>query len=860
MARLPEGTITFMLTDLRGSTHAWERQPKAMRRAMARHDAILAGTVLDHAGEQVEAGREGDSILAVFRTATTAAACAVEIQKKFADESWPEGLELKVRIALNTGEAQLRAGHYFGAALNRCARLLASCHPGQILLTKATEAMLADEIPQGTALQDLGMHRLKDLIRSEHVFQLNDLARPIDFPPIQSMPQKLTNMPKYLTTFVGRNAELSALRSLLPRSRMVTLTGAGGSGKTRLAAELGKLCLRLSPGGVWWVDLAPVNQDDQVSEAVLASLELPGQGPAPEVVTAWLAARRAVLVLDNCEQVVAGCADFCQTAFQRCQELTIIATSREALGVSGEAHWPVSSMGAADAVQLFEARARLVAPDFRVTPSNLDTVTQICEHLDGMPLAIELAAARLGMMTEKDLLTQLSDRFRVLTGGSRSAPGRQKTLIATIDWSYRLLTNDEAMLFRRLAVFKGGFNVESARAVCVDGIGGSMLDVLTGLVQKSMVVAERLDDGSTRFRLLESHRVYALDRLLEAGELELTSKHHYEYFMEAMAARTISWTGPKASELAPGIAERNWKAREAANLWRAVGWARDNTDDMGLGLALLVADFDFTDQARAHALLLDLLARSPAKGAVRAAALNLAARLAARQADATNSRRLADTSVAVAREVGDTELIAHTLSGAGVVYAAAGELGVAGQMYDEAISLLKGSSSRRLSIEVQNHLGVLMTEQGNYREALQILGDCVEFGRSEHDEPSTARFLESLANALLGLGDLESAAATWKESLSIHHELNDPFGTIWCVGGLALVAAARGDDQRALRLSAVVDRMSREWSLSAWPARVKQLEEAARTARSRLGAAKSARVWDSGQVMNTARALVYALE
>jgi len=208
MARLPEGTITFMLTDLRGSTHAWERQPKAMRRAMARHDAILAGTVLDHGGEQVEAGREGDSILAVFRTATTAAGCAVEIQKKFADESWPEGLELKVRIALNTGEAQLRAGHYFGAALNRCARLLASCHPGQILLTKATEAMLADEIPQGTALQDLGMHRLKDLTRSEHVFQLNDLARPIDFPPIQSMPQKLTNMPKYLTTFVGRNAEL----------------------------------------------------------------------------------------------------------------------------------------------------------------------------------------------------------------------------------------------------------------------------------------------------------------------------------------------------------------------------------------------------------------------------------------------------------------------------------------------------------------------------------------------------------------------------------------------------------------------------------------------------------------------------
>src|SRR5260370_15107022 len=257
MAQLPEGTVTFLLTDRLGSTQAWEKQPKAMRTSMARHDAILADTVRDHSGQLVEAGREGDSVLAVFTTAAAAAACALEIQKNFAGESWPEGLELKVRVALHTGEAQLRAGHYFGPALNRCARLLAICHPGQILLTKATEAMLADEVPAGAVLQDLGVHRLKDLARPEQVFQLKELGSSIEFPPVRSLVHQQPNLPRYLSTFLRSDAELAELQSSLIKSRMVTLTGAGGSGKTRLAAEMGRACLGDWPGGVCGLDLEP---------------------------------------------------------------------------------------------------------------------------------------------------------------------------------------------------------------------------------------------------------------------------------------------------------------------------------------------------------------------------------------------------------------------------------------------------------------------------------------------------------------------------------------------------------------------------------------------------------------------------
>lgn len=851
MALLPEGTITFMLTDLQGSTQAWEKHPTAMRSAMERHDAILANTVRERAGMLVEAGREGDSVLAVFKTAGAAAACALDIQRNFANEFWQEGLELKVRIALHTGEAQLREGHYFGSALNRCARLLATCHPGQILLTKATEAMLADEVPAGAGLQDLGVHRLKDLARPEQVYQLTDLVRPSEFPRIKSLPQQMTNMPHYLTTFVGRGAELSELRTTLQKSRMVTLTGPGGSGKTRLAAEIGWASLAVWEGAVWWVDLASIDDPLQMPGAVVASLGLPGQGPAQDVVTTWLAARRAILILDNCEHLVAACAEFCRLALERCPELTIIATSRETLGVPGEVRRPVSSMLATEAVQLFEARAQLVLPNYKVTASNLETVTQICARLDGMPLAIELAAARLDMLTEQELLSQISDRFGLLKAGSRTAPERQQTMMATIDWSYRLLTEDEALLFRRLSVFRGGFTLESAQAVCGDRIAGSVLDALAGLVRKSMVVTERAARPRSRYRLLESQLAYAEDRLQETAELELVQRRHYKYFQESLAAKTF-W--PPSRNQASGFSDLI--AQESGNLWAALGWARNHADDLGLSLAV---DFGPRDFTQARSLLADLLARSPTQGTVRVSALCRATYLAAVQGDFGAALQAGESAVALAREVGDVDWLAWALNRLGVAHRFRGDLAAAAEIYEEATSLLVGSTNLRLLRWMRNSVALLAIDTGDYLGAVAILAECLATARTEGDVILLAHYLEELARAQLGMNDHQAAIVSLKEALPTSRGVNDFFGIVNCLDGLSCVATASGDDHRALRLAAIASRLSGEWSVHSDPWLHRHAEAAGWRSRSRLGARKSEEAWTEGWALSTDQAIDYAL-
>ena len=642
-----------------------------------------------------------------------------------------------------------------------------------------------------------------------------------------------SNVPHHLTSFVGREAELRSLKGLLATSRLVTLTGTGGAGKSRLVAEVARANANLWPDGVWWIDLAAA---DDVSGAVVATLELPGRGFAQDVVASWLAARKALLVLDNCEHLVADCAAFCQKMLERCAQLNIIATSRESLGVPGEARWPVTSLLDVDALHLFEARARLVSPGFKMATGNLDPVTRICERLDRLPLAIEMAAARIDVMSELELLNNLNDRFRFLTSGTRAAPQRQQTMAATIDWSYRLLTDDEARLFRRLAVFQGGFTAESAEAVCSDGIETNLIDVLAGLVKKSMVVADRLDSG-TRFRLLESHHDFAGARLHESGELDSMQKSHYDYF-----------------------SSRRWEPVESANFWHAVSWGRDNAQDGGLGLALEIADSDFGDQTRAGILILDLLEHSKPSETLRVKATLMAARLAWRQADHSASRRLTESAVSMARKVRDPELIARALNRAGLVYETAGELALAGQMYDEALSILSDSTNRGLVADVNNMRGLLAIAQGDPASAIEILNPCVASARAKDDPARMARYLESLANAQLDLGQVDEAAESWNESLSVFRVVNDWFGIIWSLLGLSLVAAARRQDDRVLRLAGAADRLTREYSLTTWSFRAQQLEHARKQALDRLGSrGRGEAAWKEGQTMTTAEALEYAL-
>src|SRR6202171_333405 len=619
------------------------------------------------------------------------------------------------------------------------------------------------------------------------------------------------NLPHHLTSFVGREAELRSLKDLLGKARMVTLTGTGGAGKIRLANEVARANLALWPDGLWWMELSAT---DDVSGSVVAPLQLPGRGPAQDVIASWLAARKALLVLDNCEHLVADAAASSQRVLDRCPQLSIIATSREPLGVPGEARWPVAPLRDPDMLLLFESRARLVAPKFKVAGPNLEHVTQICERLDRLPLAIEMAAARIDVMSEQELLGNLNDRFRLLTSGSRTVPERQQTMAAAIDWSYRLLSEGEVRLFRRLSIFQGGFTPEGVQAVCADEADSNLMGLLGALVQKSMVVADRLDDGSTRFRLMESHHAYALERLREADELQLMNKRHYEYYV-GFSSRTSPARGPKYEGPSAGVAEQRSKARESANLWAALMWAKDHTDDRGLSLAFEVTASYFSDHARGTALLLDLLGDSDDSPAVdlRARALVVAALRLSRQGDDETSKSLAARGVNLARRQPDPELLAYVLHIAGNVYSAGGELDTAVDLCTEAVTLLKGSSNLRLTMAVKNALALLAVERADYAWARDLLTECVAYGRAAGNTARMAPHLESLANAQLGLGDVPAATASWTEALSIFRDLNDPFGTIWCLGGLALVAAAHENHERSLRLAASVDRISREWSL-----------------------------------------------
>ncbi len=664
------------------------------------------------------------------------------------------------------------------------------------------------------------------------------------------------NLPNYLTSFVGRKDELAALKALIARSRMVTLVGPGGAGKSRLAVALGAAHSDLWPEGLWWVELAPVNDLDQVAGAVVAALGLPGRGPAQDVAISWLAARRTLLVLDNCEHLVKGCAEFCQAALERCSNLTILATSREALGLPGEARWPVSSLQVRDAVDLFEARGALVRPTYIVAAPNLDPVTEICERVDRLPLAIELAAARVGMMTEHDILSQLSDRIPLLTGGNRTAPKRQQTLLDTLDWSYRLLTDEEKVLFRRLSVFRGGFTLESAQAVCADHTATAVLDSLSGLVQKSMVVAELGSGLDARYRLLESHLAYGQDRLREAPEFDFTHQRYVEHFLNSLSTKL----GPLAlPPRAPGAAEAAWIAIERSNLWAAADWARTHGHDLGLLLAVRLAQARFADVNAMRRLLEDTLDHAWEKGVLRNTALILAASLAGRQGDNDAALRMTEAAVVLARERRDVEALAFALLRAGNVHHFQRNLDTAAKIYEDAIAYLNGSSNRRLVTVIRNNLALLAAEKGDYAAAHKILVGCLATARTEGDIERVANYLDSLARAQLGLDDHRAAAVSWKESLSIYRRLLDNSGTILCLEGLSSVASASGDDKRALRLAAAANRLADEWSHRSPPWMFGQAEESRRRSRSRIGKRGSEQAEREGFAMSVDRAVDYAL-
>ena len=570
MGDLPTGTVTLLLADVEGSTRLWQSQPDEMTAAVARLDTVLADLLTANGGVRPVEQGEGDSFVAAFARASDAVTCALALQQA-------PLAPLRLRIGVHTGQVQLRdEGNYIGPTINRTARLRDLAHGGQTVLSGATEQLVADWLPADAWLTDLGTHELRDLPRPERVTQLCHPDLRNDFPPLRAWKNtENQNLPTQLTSFVGRVTQMTEIRNLLADNRLVTLTGAGGAGKTRLAIQVAADVVTDFRDGVSYVDLAPITHPDVVRVAIARALGLPDQPgrTTMDTLVRFIGDRHTLMVLDNCEHLLDATASVAAELLATCPGLHLLATSRESTGVPGEVTFQVPSLSLADeALELFADRARRVRPDFSINDGNLPTVTEICRRLDGMPLAIELAAARVRALSLDEIVGSLHDRFRLLTGGSRTAVRRQQTLRASVDWSHALLTEPERILFRRLAVFLGGFDLDAAQAVAGDAEVEryQILDQLALLVDKSLVIAEE-SSGRTRYRLLETVRQYAQEKLGESGEAEAVRIRHRDHY-NAMAALLDA---PARTDYHDRVEQAD---TEMDNLRSAFGWSLESRD------------------------------------------------------------------------------------------------------------------------------------------------------------------------------------------------------------------------------------------------------------------------------------------
>jgi predicted ATPase/class 3 adenylate cyclase/DNA-binding CsgD family transcriptional regulator len=604
---LPTGTVTFLLSDVEGSSGLWERSRDAMASAIARQYAILDEAIVGHGGVRPVEQGEGDSVVGAFSRAADAVAAALRAQQMLVSEAWPDAARLRVRMALHTGDAQLRdAGNYFGETVIRCARLRALAHGGQVILSDATGALAADRLPDGASLRDLGVHRLKDLARPERILQLCDPNLPDMFPPLRSLDAFRHNLPIQLTPFVGRRQEVLEVTRLLRDERLVTLTGSGGIGKTRLALEVAAGATDRFEGGVWFIELAGLADGDSPAAAALAALRvrpLAGASPTDQLAAA-LGEAPCLLVLDNCEHLTMSCAALIAALLVQNPAVIVLVTSREPLGVPGEVVWRVPCLPAPvpepsvavdavsqyDAVRLFVDRARRARPSFVVNEDNAPAIAQICHQLDGIPLALELAAARCRHLSVERIAHDLDDSFRLLTGGARTVLPRQQTLGASIDWSHDRLDAPEQIVFRRLGVFPGPVPLEAVEAI----VGSSgvepdeVFDIVDRLCDKSLVQVGESPDGEPRYRLLETLRVYAARRAAEADELAALERAHANWWLQ--------WLDGRAADLhSDPVVERVEEFHD--NLKAALAWGI-NEPEVGLHLLRRLAR-PWTNSARA---------------------------------------------------------------------------------------------------------------------------------------------------------------------------------------------------------------------------------------------------------------------
>ena len=798
MDDLPVGVVTFMLTDVEDSTRKWETNPEAMRQAMLEHDRILALEIGRRDGFLVESGREGDSVLASFRTPGHAVRCALAVQRTFAAQPWPRGAHLSIRIAINTGEAELRGGHYYGQPLYRCARLMAIGYGGQILLTKTTADVARRRLPARSKLVDLGWHRLRDLDKREHVQQLSHPDLEVEFPPLKSEALRRHNLPLQVTSFVDRDVDVDQVKKLIRQHRLVTLVGPSGVGKTRMSLRVAEEISGRTPATL--AELASLADPALVASTVANALGLRDESRVIDgrSIADWLAGGRVLLLLDSCEHLIESVAGLCEDLLAASPNLSILATSGEALGVPGEATWPVAPLPTgSEAVRLFNDRARMRRPDSILGEDDNVAVREICERLDGLPLAIELAAARTAVMSPREIVARLGDRFALLASGRRSRDLRHRTLRSAIDWSHELLTPRERVVFARLAVFVGGFALEAAEAVCAgEGVSRSeVADTVWRLVDKSLVIVRQGHEGHTRHVMLETLREYGLERL-ESLDDAATRKRHAAYFLSLAETAGPNLRGPDGPSWLQRLDADNDNFRAALT-----GSGLDGQGRLQLAVALVDYWVKQSRYSEARLGLAVALAAAPEPSSLRATALRGLALMAWAQSDFAEASARGQESLEMCKLLGDRSGVGWSLEQLAQASSLREDFRAARQFAAEALSVARELGEGKLHATCLFRLGVIDMLEGAETDAKRNLEDASSLAEQVGDAELVAVSMAVLGYIAASRGEVAVARTRLARALSGWRELVSPRQVAMILDGFALTAAAGGEDERAMRLA-----------------------------------------------------------
>jgi predicted ATPase/class 3 adenylate cyclase len=799
----PTGTVTFLFTDIENSTRLAREYPETWEAARARHHAILREAIELHNGFVFQI--IGDAFCVAFHTARDGLNAAVESQRGLQTEEWGESV-VKVRMGLHTGSGELHGTEYRGyLTMAKVQRIMSVAYGGQVLLSNTSAELLHNELTRGITLRDMQEHWLKGLPDPERLWQMIAPDLQQDFPPLQSLKENPNNLPVQVTSFIGRDKEVEQIKKRLEKNHLVTLTGSGGVGKTRLSIQVASQLLNEYPRGVWLVELAPVADPAVVTQTVCAALDITPQGstPALKVLTDYLRPKKILLVVDNCEHLIDASAQLCDALLHACPHLRILASSREALGIEGEHAYRVPSLSLphpkdefqmieeSEAVQLFVERAKGVLSEFEITGTNGPVVAQICRRLDGIALAIELAASRVRMLKVEQITSRLDDAFRLLTGGSRTALPRQQTLRAMIDWSYNLLSEEERKALQWLSVFMGGWTLEGAEAVCENPY---VLDLLTDLVDKSLVSVDLEHGHEPRYYLLETIRQYAREKLAESGEGEQAHVRHLDYFLKLAQRAEPELYGAGQIEWSQKLEE------DHENMRAALEWSFEGNVEAGQQLAAALWWFwDISGRISDGYEWLNKMLAASAKDAtlIRGKLLAEASWFAGLLGYAGLKKELAEESVALYQRLGDRVGIA-------IPFITLGSIANQEADYDRATRLLK--ESLNLFNYAGNHWGVgfvlgrlgnTAEIQGDFEQAQKLYEESLQIFNKTGDKENIAWTLYLMGGLAGQVGDDQRAVKLYEEALQIEKIVKSKPVTAWILHNLGVTLLQQGDYERS---------------------------------------------------------------